>query len=180
MARPAHYSGLQIGLHWLVGVVVLGLIVVGIIMVNLGQGALTNTLYEMHKTFGIIVFALAVLRAAVRLLRGAPAMEATLPSWQRQLASATHGLLYILIVLVPVLGFVGTAMCCAPVNLFWTIPVPISIPGGMDGAKPILAAHKLAALTLAAIVALHIAGALYHALVRRDGVMARMWPAARG
>ena len=89
--------------------------------------------------------------------------------------------MYILIVLVPLAGWTATSACCAPVNLFWTIPVTLPIEGGMDAAKPIFRIHDTLALTLTAIVLVHAAAALHHHFVRRDPTLLRMWPGrARG
>jgi cytochrome b561 len=112
---------------------------------------------------------------AVRAAQGFPPLPDTLPEWQKIAARSTHLALYGLILIVPVLGFTGTAMCCAPVNLFWTVPIPISVAGGMDQAKVVLAWHKAAVFLMAAILALHVGAALWHGFVRRDGVFERMW-----
>jgi cytochrome b561 len=102
-----------------------------------------------------------------------------LPSWQRAAAHGSHIALYILIVLVPVLGWAGTSACCAPVNLFWTVPLTLPVPGGMETAERIFALHKAMALTLAGIVVIHVAAALYHHLIRRDDTLRRMLPLGR-
>lgn len=169
------YSSTSRWLHWSMAILILCLIAAGLIMVELPGGALKNNTYELHKSFGITVFVLAVLRVLWRASQGFPALPASVPGWQQGLARATHLALYVLIVLVPVLGFVGTSMCCSPVNLFWTVPVPIELPGGMETAKTVLWLHKIAVFTMAGILALHVAGALQHAIIKKDGVFQRMW-----
>ena len=79
-----------------------------------------------------------------------------------------------LIVLVPVLGFVGTSMCCSPVNYFWLFPIPLEFAGGMERAKIVLTWHKAAVFLMGAILCLHVSAALWHGFVRRDGVLERM------
>lgn len=174
----AHYSPAQKALHWIIAVLIIGFMVpAGISMANfLGEGALTNTIYELHKSFGLTIFGLALARIAVRWMRGAPPLVPGLPGWQRAAAYGSHYAMYILIVLVPLSGWTATSACCAPVNLFWTLPVTLPIEGGMDAAKPIFRVHDTLALTLAAIVLIHASAALYHHFVRRDHTLIRMWP----
>jgi cytochrome b561 len=163
-------------LHWTIAaLILLGLIPIGLTMVSLEDGPLKNLLYEAHKSFGMVVFTLAVIRVAVRAAQGFPSLPDTMPEGLKIAARATHLALYALILVVPVLGYTGTAMCCAPVNLFWTVPVPIPVEGGMDRAEIVLAWHKAAVFLMAGILVLHVGAALWHRFVRRDGVFERMW-----
>jgi cytochrome b561 len=150
---------------------------VGITMADiLSDGALKNTLYEVHKSFGLIVFGLALIRIGVRLARGAPPLVPDMPAWQRTAAHVSHYAMYILVVLVPLLGWAGTSACCAPVNLFWTVPLTLPVSGGMETAERIFVFHRAFALTLAAIVLVHASAALHHHFVRRDATLRRMLP----
>lgn len=172
---PAHsYSTAQKTLHWLVALVIAGLLPVGLTMTSLDPSPLVGALYEMHKSFGLIVFGLVALRIALRFVRGAPPPVPGLPAWQRAAARGSHLALYILIVAVPLGGWIATSACCAPVRLFWTIPVTLPLDVGEETAKTIFKVHGALALTLAAIVAVHAAAALHHHLVRRDGTLRRM------
>jgi cytochrome b561 len=177
-AGEQHYSPAQKALHWVIAaIVVLFMVPAGILIANvLGEGPLTNALFELHKSFGITVFALAVARILLRWARGAPPLVPGLPGWQRSAAYVSHYAMYILIVLVPLTGWAATSACCAPVNLFWTIPLTLPVGGGMEAAKPIFRVHETLALTLAAIVLVHAAAALHHHFVRRDATLLRMWP----
>jgi cytochrome b561 len=169
------YSGPSRFVHWAIAVLILLILIpVGLIMVNLPDGAPKNTLYELHKSFGMTVFALAVIRVAIRVVEGFPALPSSLPAWQQAAARGTHLALFALIFIVPALGFAGTSMCCSPVNYFWLIPIPIELSGGMEQAKIVLGWHKAAVFLMAAILCLHVGAALWHGFVRRDGVWERM------
>lgn len=170
------YSAAQKWLHWLHAALILTLIPVGIAMSGADPSPTVNAMYELHKSFGLTVFVLAVLRVAFRVARGAPAYPADMPAMQRRAAHGVHLMLYVLIFVTPVLGFVGTSMCCKPVNLFWTVPVPFGFEGAEATVKTVFLLHKIAAITLAVLVVGHIGAALFHAVVRRDGILQRMLP----
>jgi cytochrome b561 len=176
---PLQYAPAQKWLHWLMAaLIVLVMIPAGLTMTRLGEGETTNTLYELHKSFGVIIFALAVVRAGLRLIRGAPPLEPGIPAWQRFAAHVSHSALYMLIVLVPITGWIATSACCAPVNLFWTVPVTLPVAGGEDFAKAVFRLHYGFVYTLMAIVTIHVAAALHHHFVRRDRTLVRMLPDA--
>lgn len=173
------YSSPAKWFHWLTAIIVLILIPAGITMTNLPDGPMKNSLYEWHKSFGMVVWVIAVLRIVYRLVNGAPPPDPLLTPFQRVASHAVHMLLYVLVFLLPLLGYAGTVMCCAPVNLFFTWPVPITLTGSEATVKTIFWLHETGGLILAALVIGHIGAALYHAVVRRDGVLARMWPGGK-
>lgn len=177
---PATYAPAQKWLHWsMAALIVLIMIPAGLTMTRLGEGETTNTLYELHKSFGLIIFGLALLRAAVRLTRGAPPLEPEIPSWQRFAAASSHYALYMLIFLVPLTGWAATSVCCAPVNLFWTVPLTLPVTGNEHLAKAIFRLHYGFVYTLMAIVSVHVAAALQHHFIRRDRTLTRMLPETR-
>src|SRR5215216_7031422 len=167
--RPDRYSSAQKWLHWTMAVLIIMMVTVGLTMTNMADGPVKNVLYELHKSTGIAVLALALVRVVVRRSRGAPPLE-PMPGWQRQAAHASHYTLYTLIVLVPLAGWTATSYCCKPVNLFWTVPVSLPIPdaSAMEAAKPLFLIHFTLAFALAGVAAIHIAAALHHHFVRRD------------
>lgn len=176
---PARYSSLQIAIHWITAVIILGMIPVGLTMTRLGPGTTTNLLYELHKSFGLIVIGLAVIRIVVRLSTGVPPIVRTIPAWQRIVARGTHYALYALIVLVPLVGWIATSTCCPPVNLFWTIPVTLPFEGGMEASEPIFTVHRILAISLAAILLLHASAALRHHYLIKDDTLRKMLPGGR-
>lgn len=161
-------------LHWISAAAVLATIPVALTMTRIDDGAPKNALYEIHKSVGIVVFILAGIRICARLVLQPPPQIASLSSGQRIGSAATHHLLYVLLFAVPSLGYLGTAMCCAPVMLFWSVPLPTILEGPDALAELILNLHTLSSYLMTALIAVHIAGALYHYAVRRDGVMARI------
>jgi cytochrome b561 len=179
VTATARYSTLQIAIHWISAIIILGMFPIGLVMTRLGPGPTTNLLYELHKSFGLIVIGLALIRIAVRAISGAPPILQTIPPWQRIAARGTHVALYILILLVPLTGLAATSACCAPVNLFWSIPMTLPIYGGFAVAKPIFLLHNVFSVTLAGILLLHAGAALHHHYVKKDDTLRRMLPGSR-
>lgn len=179
-AGPDTYSGSQKALHWAVAALIVVTVPIGLSIVHvLSPGPATDFLYEAHKSIGLTILSLAVLRIVVRWRRGAPPLVPGLPRWQSAAAHGSHYALYLLIVLVPLTGWAATSACCAPVNLFWTWPVTLPVGGGMEAAEPIFQVHNALALTLTAIAMIHVAAALHHHFVRRDRTLLRMLPGLR-
>lgn len=169
------WGSVSIGLHWTIAALVLLVQVpAGLTMVALEPGTLQNVLYTTHKNTGLVIFALAVVRLGWRWGHPVPALPADLPIWQAGLARTTHGLLYILLFLMPVTGFLFTAMGGFPVPLFGLYDLADLVPENEPVAEVFEAIHVNLQFALYAVVALHVAGALQHHLVRRDGVLRRM------
>ena len=172
---PRRYSGLQKTLHWTMAALIVTQVAVGITMTNIGEGPLTNNLFELHKSIGITVLALALVRLAVRARRGAPPFE-PMPEWQRRAANASHTALYVLFIATPLVGWIATSYCCKPVNLFWTVPLTLPVPEGEDLAKAIFRFHYGFVYTLMAVLVVHVGAALQHHFIRRDRTLVRMLP----
>jgi cytochrome b561 len=174
---PSRYSSAQKVLHWTMAVLIVVMVTVGLTMTNMGDGPVKNFLYELHKSTGLVVLTLALIRIAVRRTRSAPPLE-PMPEWQRKAAYASHYSMYVLIVLVPLAGWIATSYCCKPVNLFWTVPVSLPIPDAptMEAAAPLFLVHFTLAFMLAAIVTVHVTAALHHHFVKRDRTLLRMLP----
>src|SRR5689334_24526453 len=113
----AGWTRAQRHLHWWTALLVLLAVAIAWAMVNLPrtQLLLKFALYQVHKTIGLLVLALVVARIGVRLTRGRPGWDADLPAWQERAASAMHALLYALLLLTPVLGYLTA--CTAPANV---------------------------------------------------------------
>lgn len=177
--EPANYAPIQKWLHWGMAALIAVMVVVGLTMTRLGDGPVKNFLYELHKSVGLVLFGLALTRIVVRLVRGVPEIEPGVPRWQRIAAYTTHYALYALIVLIPIVGWTATSSCCAPVKLFWTVPLTLPVPGDESFWKSVFPIHYALAFTLIGVVLLHVSGALQHHLIRRDRTLLRMLPGGR-
>ena len=182
MSDTTVYSTPHRIIHWVMAALIIAMVPVGIYMANIpyppnpaANPALKDSLYEWHKSFGIIVFVLACLRVLVRHLKGTPPPEASLTPMERIASTAVHHLLYILIFAVPLAGWLATSMCYGPVKLFWTVPMTLPFSGSEDTCSMIYGWHFRLAVLMTLLVFAHIGGAMMHLVIKRDGVFRRMW-----
>jgi cytochrome b561 len=169
-------------MHWGMALLVLAQLAMGFIMTwdapethPLARLTTALKLYDVHKTLGVALLVLVALRLAWRIGRGTPPEEPTLATWQRETSSLVHGWLYFLMIVVPLTGWIGVSLFPALV-VFDSFALPGLVAPDQPAAKPVFAAHAWAAIALAGLIALHAGAALWHHLVRRDGVLARMLP----
>ncbi len=167
-------------IHWAVAVCVLILFPLGL-WATWRAGAnlwddLTNTLYAWHKTIGFAVLILMVLRLVIRLGGTLPPNPPYLAAWEINAARATHLLLYLLLFLVPLLGWAGiTAYPALEVLAGMRLPAMPFIAKGEALARFLFDWHANIAIVLGAVLILHVAAALRHRFIKRDGIMDRMW-----
>jgi cytochrome b561 len=168
----ARFSGLQRSLHWLMSAAILTMLFIGFGMVSTISRA-HLTLLWIHKPLGIAILLLALVRLFVRFTHGTPPLPADLPPLMRLAAHASHWALYALMIAMPLIGW-GMLSAAGDPIVVAGLHLPAILP--MDGALHgvLRQAHTWLALLLFALVLMHLAAALYHALVRRDGVFESM------
>jgi len=177
------YGPVARALHWIMAGLVAVQFAAGVVMVS-ERGiftALTNALalYDVHKLLGIVLLALVGLRLVNRLRRGAPPEEPGLASWQREASGLVHAWIYLLLILVPILGWVGISLYPA-LTLFGSFALPGLIAPDRAASAPVFVAHAIAAFALIGLVLAHVAAALHHHFIRGDGVLRRMLPKRDG
>jgi cytochrome b561 len=176
MAGVDSYSGFAKLMHWLVAICIIVMIPVGLIMSNIEPGTLQNVLYTVHRSLGALVLALMVIRLGYRMVHGAPAPEPTLEPMQRVVSHLVHVALYGLVIAQALIGWFGTSAFGAAISVFGLFILPPLVDKNMELAGPLFVAHFWIGITVSALVVLHIAAALYHGFIRRDGVLQRMLP----
>lgn len=168
-------------LHWVIAAMVIGALAVGFLLGFLGFSGVkdafgidvTNLLYKYHKTFGILILGLMVARIVVKLAKGKPAYATPLTRFEHAASNAVHGLLYLCLFAMPVLGWLGTGANGFPVEFFnWKLPPILAKDKELGGL--LMQLHEIIGWTLAALIAIHIGAALKHAIVKKDGVLQRM------
>lgn len=177
---PARYTPTAMALHWGLAVMLIGILAVGWYMTGLPFSPQRLKLYNWHKWAGVVILGLSVLRLAWRLTHRPPALpqalSAAMPRWQHLAHHGTHGALYGLFFIVPLLGWAYSSAAGFSIVLFGLWPLPDFVAADKALAEAIKPWHALAAYTLAALVVLHVAAAVKHQLIDRDGLLQRMLP----
>jgi len=177
---PSTYSLTSRALHWVTALCIVALVALGVWMTERAQAnlwdGLTNTLYGWHKLIGFLVLLLTALRIGVKLRSTRPPYPQSVPGSTIKLAAVAHGLLYLLLLVVPLLGWAGVTAFPALITLggYHLPPMP-GIPQDQALAKQLFEIHGNLALVLAALALAHIAAAVRHLLIKKDGVFQRMW-----
>jgi len=176
-STSARYTGLAIALHWLLALMLIGSFAMGLYMSDLPFSPQRVKLYNWHKWAGVTILTLSFVRLFWRLTHRPPA-DAPMPAWQAKAAHATHGLLYLLFFAVPLVGWAYSSAAGFPVVWFGVLPLPDFVPVDKALAEAIKPWHEYLAWGMAVLVLTHIAGALKHQFIDRDGLLRRMKPGA--
>lgn len=180
VAAAARYSLTAIVLHWVLGLVILGMFGVGLYMTDLPFSPTKLKLYNWHKWAGISVLVLSAVRLLWRVTHRPPALPdaiaQAMPAWQRWAHHGTHHALYALFFLVPLIGWAYSSAAGFPIVLFGVLPLPDFVPVDKALAEMIKPLHEFGAFALIGLAGLHIAAALKHQWIDKDGLLNRMWP----
>jgi cytochrome b561 len=180
--RPpvAIYSRTARFFHWLIVALVAVQVPVGLYMSYRGNtlniwDKITGALYNGHKVIGVTILLLVLCRLVYRLIRGAPPPEPTIEPWQKLASHLNHWGLYLLLLAVPVAGYVGISLFPA-LDIFGVFSLPGVVAPDKDAAKTAFFVHGLLARLLVLLIAVHVAAALFHYFIRKDNVLGRMLP----
>lgn len=177
-AAPIRYSFVARLLHALLGMALVGVFALGLYMADLPFSLDRLKLYNWHKWAGFSIFTLSFLRLVWRLTHRPPALpkaiKQAMPRWQHLASEATHVGLYVMFFAVPLAGWAYSSAAGFPLVPFGLFQLPDFVPVSEGLADFLKTVHKYAAFSLAALVGLHVAGALKHQFFDRDGLLSRM------
>ena len=165
--------------HWAIVVLIVAQFVLAKKADALPLGAAKLATLAQHKSVGITILGLAILRLTWRLLGSTPSLPDSTPAWQRRAAHFSHFLLYGLLLVIPVLGWLMSSARNFPVSWFGLVTLPDFIEPNRAAYEFLHDAHEFAAMLLAALALLHVAAALKHHFIDRDDVLRRMLPLPR-
>lgn len=174
IVRTDRYNRVAIAFHWTIAALVIFNIVVGLFHESLLEGV---PVMPAHKALGMLILVLTLGRIGWRLTNPVPVLPEAMAAWERTVAGATHLFFYFLMLAMPLSGWMMGGGKSPPrgVDMFGLFTVP-----GLPVGKPVAGAahefHELAGYLFAALVVLHIAAALRHHFLLKDGVLARMVP----
>jgi len=172
----ARYDAPSRAFHWVTAVLVLAAATLGLLIAHAApeDEATRLRLYSIHESVGLTILAITLARLAWRIGHPAPPLPADMPAALRLLARANHAAFYLWLLVMPVLGFLGTNAWGFPVTLYGLVPIPAPVGKNVPLAEALTSAHAAMGWILLGMIALHVAGALWHQFVRRDGTLDRM------
>lgn len=177
--RIDRYTSTAMALHWLVAAMLLISVTVGLYMTGLKFSPEKLKLYNWHKWAGVTIFILVLIRCGWRVFHPAPPLPATTPAWQRRVASGTHFLLYLLMIAIPLTGWLMSSAKGFQTVYFGVIPLPDLLEKSEALGKLLERTHRLLNYTMIALAVAHVAGALKHHFIDKDDILRRMLPARR-
>jgi cytochrome b561 len=170
------FTPLQRTLHWVMAVCILAMLFIGVGMVSTIAPEYL-TLVNIHKPLGILILILALIRLVVRLRTGAPPLPLDLPEPMKLAAYLSHYALYALMIAMPLIGWAMLSAADYPVTLWPSVWLPQIVPQSASLHTLLWNAHFYLAFLFFALILMHLAAGLFHALIRRDGVFDAMGPA---
>lgn len=175
-APGSGYTHVAIGLHWLIALAIVGSFSLGLYMSDLPLSPQKLKLYSWHKWAGVTIFLFVLLRLGWRLLHRPPELTVDMPAWQRKAANATHVLLYVLMVAVPLSGWLMSSAKGFQTVWFGVVPLPDLLGKNKELGDILEQIHSLLNFSMAGLVIAHLGAALKHHFLDRDEVLTRMMP----
>ena len=170
------YTRTAMSLHWLIALMLFGMFAFGLYMVELPLSPQKLKFYSYHKWAGVTVFLLVLARLAWRITHRPPALPAGMPAWQVKAAKAGHHLLYLLMVIVPLSGWLMSSAKGFQTVWFGVLPLPDLLAKDEALGEALLLTHRLLNWFFMLVVAGHVVAALKHHFIDRDGLLSRMLP----
>lgn len=170
------YGAIAQAFHWLIAALILVMLGLGYYMADLPLGTRKLALYQTHKSIGVTIAVLAALRLLWRLLHPPPPLPATMKLWERRAARLVRALLYLMLFVQPLVGFLQSNAANFPVVWWGSLPLPPLIAPDEPLSETLIAVHRIGGNVLAILVILHVAAALRHHFVLKDDVLRRMLP----
>lgn len=176
MNQTATYTATAIRLHWLVAIGMVGTFAVGLYMHELPLSPMKLQLYAWHKWAGMTIFALVLLRISWRLTHRRPGPPVGMPAWQHLAAEVAHRLLYVLMVAIPISGWLMSSAKGYQTVLFGVLPLPDLLAKDKELGDLLATIHRLLNFAMAGLVLAHAGAAIKHHFIDRDEVLQRMLP----
>jgi cytochrome b561 len=160
-------------LHWIVVLLIAAQFTVGFVMPEIHRGVEVEFWIGLHLSLGVLIILVIAFRVVWRVLHPVLALT-TLPKWQQQASHATHGMLYLLLIVAPLLGWANASSRGWDVGLFGLFPLPRLTAEGSAIGGAAGDVHIVAVYAMLALIGLHMLAALYHHFVQRDQVLREM------
>ncbi|WP_439124877.1 cytochrome b [Marivita sp.] len=168
-------------IHWTMAILILAMIPVGVLMTQPDLNrSFQNSLYIFHKNVGVLLLLLILVRIVYRLTHKPAPLPADLPDWQHRIAGLSHLAIYALLFIMPVAGYIRVKAGGFPIESLDALGLPSLVMRSDALAEFAKMVHYFGSFAIAGLIAMHIAAALHHGIIRKDGVFSRMWPPFKG
>lgn len=176
MRNPARYGKVAMLLHWCIALLVIGMLVLGYYMVGIPKGTPDRAVYfNLHKSCGVLAGVLIIVRLLWRVTHRPPALPASMAAWNIKAAQGGHLLLYVLMLLQPLTGYLSSSFNKYGVR-FFGLQLPRWAAENAGWRDSLMQYHKLLALVFAVLIAVHVLAAIRHIWFDRRHMARRMWP----
>ncbi|MDB5491354.1 MAG: cytochrome b561 family protein [Micavibrio sp.] len=174
------YGAVAKTFHWVVALLIIGMLCAGLYMTRV-EMSMTDKMqvFGLHKSVGILVLMLASLRLLWKLINTYPIPLPSHRQWEKSLAALVHSLLYVMMFLMPLTGWLGSSAKGFSVSVFHLFTLPDLVARDKGLADLLWTVHEYAAYSLIVLIGLHFAGAMKHVVIDRDGTLRRMLPFTR-
>jgi cytochrome b561 len=176
---PWRYSTPAVFLHWVLAALIAFMAALGWFMMTVEDEPGGERFFDLHKSIGLIVFALVLLRLVWRLFHRPQALPSAIPRWQVRLSEIVQWLLYALMLVLPLTGILGASYSRAGLH-FFGMPLPQWVTPAKATAHQLFEIHSTLVWVTVALLMLHVQGGLKHLLIAHDEVFGRMWPRRSG
>jgi cytochrome b561 len=163
-------------LHWVVAALVFAQIALGWAAVSWRLSPTKLNLFVWHKSTGMLILVLMVVRVAWRSANVTPSLPADMQPLEQRAAHASHLLLYLLLFLLPMTGWIVNSAANIPFRVFWLIPLPAIVEPDKATADVLARVHVMLFVVLSLLLAVHVGAALRHHFFKRNDVLVRMLP----
>jgi cytochrome b561 len=177
-STETRWGSIAQAIHWLMAVAIIGNGVVGLIMDEMPRGMTKLNTFAIHKSIGLTVLALLILRVSWRLFDRKPTDE-PMPRWQRLAARATHGILYLLMLAIPLSGWIYNSAHGYPLQWFKWFNLPALVEKNQALSDIAGESHEILFWVIVVVLVAHVGGALVHHWLERDNTFLRMLPFVR-
>lgn len=172
-----HYDALSQLFHWTTALLMVAVVVFAWVMVEMGRDNPDRpAFYMIHKSLGMIILGLVALRILWRATHRAPPLPAHLTGLESFLAKSSHVLLYAIMIVMPISGYIASSAAGRSITIFDLVTLPSFLPEDKALSKAAIGVHEAVQWAVYAVVGLHVLATMWHVAVRRDGVLGRILP----
>ena len=179
MNQSIYYTRTAVRLHWLIALFIISTFALGLYMTGLPLSPNKLKIYAWHKWAGVTIWLLVWLRLLWRITHRPPVLPTTMPAWQHTAATLAHLLIYLLMIAVPVSGWLMSSAKGFQTVYFAIVPLPDLVGKNKALGELLATVHEVLNFTMAGLVLVHAAAALKHHIIDRDDVLVRMLPLIR-